>query len=176
LNQNVPLGKYSQAFDLRELIQEIAGLVGAQARRQHVDLQVHLPEQSMAIDGCRDRLRQALLNIVIRSLGAMRQGGELLIDAVVRNGVADISFEDDGVYLPADALNERGRAYFVSAKTADKASLYVTRLVVESHGGEIFLEDKVGQGARIKLTLPLDREKLLAQFIAHGAKYDRKVE
>ena len=154
LEQKEPLGSVSGAFDLREVIQEIGRLLLPQARRQRVEMKLELPPAAARVAGYRERVKQALLNLAIRALEAMPDGGRLAIGCAVQGGVAVVTVEDSGSGLPAGLLDEIHQIHYTTRKSASGIGLYLARLVVESHGGEI-VEEAVPEGTRFKLTLPL---------------------
>jgi signal transduction histidine kinase len=156
LEQKEPIGSASSAFDLREVIQEIGRLLLPQARRQHVEMKFDLPGRAVTVTGYRDRLKQALLNLAIRALEAMPDGGRLMMGAGVEGTAAVATVEDSGPGVPAALLDEIYQIHYTTRKSASGIGLYMARLVVESHGGEIVEEGRPGEGARFRLTLPLE--------------------
>lgn len=157
LEQKEPLGSASGLFDLREVIREVARVVVPPARRQRVELDVRLGADPILVKGYRDRLKQALLNLALRGLEAMPDGGRLAIQADAHGAAAVVTVEDSGPALPDGLLEEIYQIHYTTRKSASGIGLYMTRLVVESHGGEIAEEGRPGEGARFKLTLPLQR-------------------
>ena len=155
LEQKEPLGSVSSAFDLREVIQEIGRLLLPQARRQRVEMKLELPGDAVPVTGYRDRLKQALLNLAIRALEAMPDGGRLTMSAGVHGAAAIATVEDSGPGVPPALLDEIYQIHYTTRKSASGIGLYMARLVVESHGGEIVEEGRPGEGARFRLTLPL---------------------
>jgi len=155
LDQNVPLAQKSNTFDVCEAVKEISALLGPQARRQRVELDVLLPPYPLMLSGYRDRMKQGLLNIAINALEAMPNGGDLTVKVHARDGRACIEFLDRGPGIPEDVLNEIYQMYFTTKRTGRGIGLYVTRLVVESHGGEILVGNRSDGGASFTVTLPL---------------------
>lgn len=156
LNRSVPsMNAAPEAFDLREMVDEVAALLRTQAMRHRVDLQLHLPERETPVRGHRDRLQQALINVALNGLAAMPGGGRLRISLALKDASADIVVKDDGPGIPQELLEEIYRIYFTTKKTGSGLGLYVARLVLESHGGEIRVMNELGGGACFILSLPL---------------------
>jgi len=156
LEQKEALGSASSAFDFRGVIQEIGRLLLPQARRQRVEMKLELPRDPVTVTGYRDRLKQALLNLAIRALEAMPEGGRLTMSAGIHGATAVVTVEDSGPGVPAALLDEIYQIHYTTRKSASGIGLYMARLVVESHGGEIVEEGRPGEGARFRLTLPLE--------------------
>jgi signal transduction histidine kinase len=155
LDHSIPLSAASQEFDLRTILEEVAALLGTQAKRHHVDLQLRLPDREIKVIGHRDRLKQALINVAINGLEAMPGGGRLRINMVVPDATVNIIVRDDGPGIANELLDEIYQIYFTTKKSGSGMGLYVARLVLESHGGDIQVVNQPGGGACFTLTLPL---------------------
>jgi|GEM_PF-1757224 len=155
LDYGAPLNPTLKDFDLVAVVGEIVTLLTPQAKRQHVDLQSHLPQQPVLICGQRDRIKQALLNVAINGLEALpKSGGFLRIDVLAGESRAEIIFTDSGPGVPEDLLDTIYQVYFTTKKAGSGLGLYVARLVLESHGGDIRVESAPDSGARFCLSLP----------------------
>src|SRR5206468_6996077 len=60
-----PRGDREEAFDLRELAEELAALLVAPARKQQAQVRTELPEGAVPVAGNRYLLRQALLHLAV---------------------------------------------------------------------------------------------------------------
>lgn len=103
------------------------------------------------------RFTQALLNIVINAVEALRERGTLCVRSRLSpdGRAVVIEIEDDGVGLSADAA---GRLFdpFVSTKPDGVGlGLVNARSAVDSHGGTITLDPRQPAGTRATITLPL---------------------
>lgn len=155
LEQKEPLGSVAGPFDLGDIIQDIGRLLLPQARRQRVEMKLQLAPGGVTVSGYRDRLKQALLNLALRGLEAMPDGGRLTIGAAADGGTATVTVQDSGPGLPAGLLDEIYQLHYTTRKSASGIGLYMARLVVESHGGDIVDEVVPGGGTRFRLTLPV---------------------
>ncbi|HUF82217.1 MAG TPA: HAMP domain-containing sensor histidine kinase [Burkholderiales bacterium] len=155
LDQKEPLGTVPHAFDLRELIREIARLLIPLARRQRVEIDLQMPDSEVKVSGYRDRLKQALLNVAVHRLEAMPGGGRLAIRVAMQDACpAVVTIEDTGTGMPEGLLDEIYQNHFTRKKSGSGLGIYVARLVVESHGGELVAESGRSAGMCFRLTLP----------------------
>ncbi len=154
LGENEPIGSVSASFDFRDVVRDIAALLAPQARRQRVMVELRTPAEPVDAVGMRDRLKQALLNVAINALEAMPAGGRLAL-AVSREG-DDVVAEcrDTGPGIAPDRLAEAYQLYYTTKKSGSGLGLYVARLVAESHGGEIRVDSRPGQGTTVALRIP----------------------
>jgi signal transduction histidine kinase len=158
LDRKEPLEMVRERFDLREVIREIVVLLAPQARGQRVDLRILLPDDAVWLHGYRDRIKQALLNIAINGLEAMPGGGCLELCLSVRGMQLTLRIADTGSGMPDALLEAIDRIYFTPDSEGTGIGLYVARLVVESHGGEMTVQSGAGAGTAFTVTLPLCSE------------------
>lgn len=154
LDHRVPLNSVAQPFDLADVIRESADLLRPQASRQNVVLQMALSKGAAMVFGYRDRLKQALLNIAISGLESMQNmqdGGRLEIGLVLNKEAIAVTLRHAGPAIPEAILKQ---IYQVHFKNGDQIDLYVARLVIESHGGEISIENPPDGGVSFMLTFP----------------------
>lgn len=143
------------SVDLRALLELLVQLLAPQAKRQGVALRCTLPDVPLELVGQADRLKQALLNILINALEAMPDGGELAIDLAPVSGSAHISVRDTGPGIPAEVLDRIYHMHFTTKSGGTGVGLYVARSVVQSHGGMIDVKSADGSGTAFTVTLPL---------------------
>jgi two-component system, sporulation sensor kinase D len=144
-----------ERFDLRRAVEEIGGLLAAQARRQHVQLTTRLPERPVALIGYRDRLKQALLNVSVNALEALPNGGSLDVEMAAENGNARIAVADSGPGIPPEILKRIYERDFTTKRNGSGIGLYVARALVQLHGGHIRVESTPDVGTRVEIVLPL---------------------
>jgi len=158
LDQATSMSEVHERFDLRTLVRDIDTLLAPQAKLQRVALEVQLPEREVPLAGHRDRLKQALLNIATNALEAMPDGGRMGVTLDAQDGHATVIIRDSGDGIPPETLEKIYGMYFTTKRGGTGIGLYVSRSVVESHGGEIQVESRRGEGTCFTVTLPLASE------------------
>ena len=155
LNHTTSLTETHEPFDLRQLIQDLNSLLAPQAKQQQVVLEAQFPDKEVFLSGHRDRLKQALLNIATNALEAMPGGGRLGMSLATDDGHATITIRDSGPGIAPEALAKIYSMYFSTKSGGSGIGLYVTRSVVESHGGRIQVDSEPGQGTCFRVSLPI---------------------
>ncbi|MDX2167405.1 MAG: ATP-binding protein [Deltaproteobacteria bacterium] len=109
-----------------------------------------------------DRLRQALLNLLLNAGAALgSQGGTVHVDAAVGDdGRLRIAVEDDGPGFPAELLEGGIRPFFSTREHGTGLGLAMVRRFARELGGDIALEARAPHGARVRISLPLDAQQL----------------
>jgi signal transduction histidine kinase len=111
------------------------------------------------------RILQVLVNLLSNAIKFTPDAGTIVIR--VENAGADIHFSvsDTGIGIPSDkqeAVFER----FIQIEKNDQRGvglgLYISRSIVQRHGGRMWVESKIGEGSTFHFTLPARRSA------AHG--------
>ena len=140
---------------MRGLVQDLEALLAPQAKRQRVALTTQLPAEPVTLVGQADRLKQAMLNILINALEAMPEGGSLAIAVEQNAGTAHVTVRDSGPGIPTALIGAIYDMHFTTKSGGTGVGLYVARSVVQSHGGTIDVESHGEAGTTFTLTLPL---------------------
>jgi signal transduction histidine kinase len=155
LTHTAPPSTGPQDVDLRGLLQELDELLAPQARRQRVTLITRLPDDPVIVVGQPDRLKQAMLNILINALEAMPKGGVLNIALERVDGSASITVRDNGPGIPQEVLDSIYDMHFTTKSGGTGVGLYVARSVMQAHGGSIDVSAVPDGGTSFTLKFPL---------------------
>jgi signal transduction histidine kinase len=132
-----PRGDRTESLDLRELVEELASLLVAPARKQQVQVRSELPQEPVPLEANRFLLRQALLHTALAALAPVPRQGTLEIRLERRDGQA-------GLWLggsPAQGEGEKAAPEqgfdlrFTPGGTL--AQLHVARAILASQGGDL---------------------------------------
>jgi len=112
-----------------------------------------------------DRLEQVMNNLVGNAVKYSPDGGEVTIVTRHEDDHLVVAVRDQGVGISEeDQKRLFQRFYRGEAEGHDikglGLGLYVTRRIVEAHGGTISVHSKPGQGSEFIFTLPLQRQPL----------------
>lgn len=107
-----------------------------------------------------DRLRQALLNLILNAAGALGDGGgEIAVDAAAAApGKVRIAVTDNGPGFPAELLETGIRPFFSTRERGTGLGLAMVRRFARDLGGTIELANREPHGAKVTLILPADAD------------------
>ncbi len=144
--------------DLESTLAAVIRLVKCdhQVRRHRIILDVASELPAMKYD--ENRLKQVFINLIRNGVQAMEESGDLTVRAFARDdGKVTIQVADQGSGIPEEVV---GRIFepFFSTKAAEGTGLGldVCWRIVESHGGTIECESKVGEGTTMSVIIPAD--------------------
>ena len=155
LRELVPADAASGQYDLRDVVSDAARLIDPLAERQKVQVNLHLEGESATATGHRDRIYQALLNIINNALEAMPEGGKLDIAYIVRDEHAEIRVTDTGGGIPEKIERTMFEKYVTTKATGTGIGLPVARESVEDDGGTFGYVNRLGEGATFWMRFPL---------------------
>ncbi|MEA2488756.1 MAG: hypothetical protein QOH21_548, partial [Acidobacteriota bacterium] len=125
-------------------------------RRFHMQL----PDESKFITGDRDRLEQVLGNLLENAVKYSPEGSDIMVGVEDRGDAYVTSVCDRGIGIPADELAQvferfhRGRHVSSTNYGGLGLGLYITKQIIERHGGTIWVESKEGAGTTFYFSLP----------------------
>jgi signal transduction histidine kinase len=123
-------------------------------RRHRVERSIEAGLPPFPGDG--QKLTQVLVNLIRNGMQAAQRPSVVLVGArTLPGGQVELSVEDEGPGVPAD-LRDSLFQPFVSGKgeAGLGLGLYLSRLIVESHGGRIGVSQGGRGGARFEVVLP----------------------
>ena len=142
-------------IDPAPVVQETIDALGAEARGRGLTLTHEVPPD-LAIRADRDRLLQALANLVGNALKVTTEGGVVVRAAAGDDATVVFSVADSGPGIPADTVQRVFEPYWrgKSSYRGTGLGLAITRGIVEAHGGKIWVESRPGSGAVFSFTMP----------------------
>ena len=134
-------------LDLAQALNEIAGLIRAQAKLQHVELDWQSPDRPIVIRCHQVQFRQVLLNVIINALEAMPDGGTLTLRLSQEASSVHVEICDTGPGIPENLHQRIFDMHFTTKKTGTGIGLYVAQSIIAEHGGYIGVRNRPGGGA-----------------------------
>jgi signal transduction histidine kinase len=144
--------------NLAELIRDTASNFEAQAREKEIALSTSLGEvDEVNIDP--QRVREVLTNLLSNALRYTSRGGKVKLNVMESTSGAQraitISVEDNGPGIESKDLPHVFDRFYKSSDSGGMGlGLSIAKYLVEAHGGKIWADSQVGQGAKISFLLP----------------------
>jgi len=121
---------------------------------------VDFPDNTPSLEGDEQRLTQAMNNLLSNAVKYSPEGGTITVNGHLREDEIVICVHDEG---PGIAIQDVPRIFDLFYRSVDASrkvqgaglGLYLTKSVIEAHGGRIWVNEKVDKGACICFALPL---------------------
>jgi PAS domain S-box-containing protein len=147
-----------ELVDVNEVIREMIVLLRAEATRYCISVRTELAEHLPQVMVDRVQLQQVLMNLVINGIDAMKDVDgkrELAIKSQRReNEQLQVSVSDTGPGLPPQQADQIFDAFFTTKADGTGMGLRISRSIIETHGGRLWVADNPRRGARFCFTLP----------------------
>ncbi|HYE15615.1 MAG TPA: ATP-binding protein [Pyrinomonadaceae bacterium] len=152
------------SIELPGLIEELREQMQPLAQEKEITLGESLPEDLPPLRADRAKLRRILVNLLSNAIKFTPRGGRVEVAAAREGDFARVSVTDTGVGIPQE---DAGRLFDKYAQARSRATrsekgtglgLYITRQLVELHGGQISVRSEVGKGSTFTFTIPVAGE------------------
>jgi signal transduction histidine kinase len=123
--------------------------------------QLNVPDDGSVVNGDRDRLEQVLGNLIENAVKYSPDGSEIFVTVEDKGDQLVTAVSDRGIGIPVDELNQvferfhRGRQVSSTNYGGLGLGLYITKQIVERHGGAIWVDSKEGIGTTFQFSLPV---------------------
>lgn len=124
---------------------------------------VDFPEDFPHVYADPDKIEQVLTNLV-ENAAKYADPQSLQVTGVLQNGQVTVAVSDAGEGIPVSDLPRVFTKFFRRAETRPTGSglgLWISRGLVEAHGGRLIVESEVGHGSVFRFSLPVDPPKEL---------------
>lgn len=146
--------------DLGKILDDVIELLRPMARDKGIELHGELPADGgdVKVRCDRDRIIQVLYNVVGNALKFTPRAGQVRVAATRSGQRVLVTVEDDGPGIPADLVPRLFTRYAQAAESARRGrglGLFISRAIIQAHGGTIWADTGVPRGSRFCFTLPL---------------------
>lgn len=153
---------------VRDVVDDALGIAKYYKGGKNRHIEADVPADLPPLVGVRDQLVQVVLNLVLNAIDATGKGGRVVVRA--EGGVAGededrathptpdhhgvkLSVADDGCGIDPALQGRLFRPYFTTKKHGTGLGLFVTRRIVEAHGGSVWVESEPGRGTTFRVWL-----------------------
>lgn len=150
---------YFEKLQLEELINNCVHDQLLQAKNKGISLQTNIGEIP-PIRGDKDKLTDVLINLIDNALKFTSEHGKVTVSASKIPEGVHIQVRDTGIGIPADQLPHLFQRFYQVDSSASRRyggtglGLYISRTIVEAHGGKIWIESEEGKGTTVHVELP----------------------
>jgi signal transduction histidine kinase len=140
--------------DLALVAKEVTALVRPQATIQKVTVEFAAEPSTILVRGDRDLLKQAILNIVVNGIEAMKSGGHLMVKAHQNGDHSIVTVQDDGPGIPEQNKSRVFQLYFTTKEKGSGIGLAMAFRAVQLHNGTIEFTSETGKGTVFHMRFP----------------------
>ena len=150
--------------DIDAVIKEKVETFTYLAQEKKIEIETQLvPIPQFSFDAM--RIGQVINNLVSNALKYTNSGGKVVVSSQVKDSRCIVSIKDNGLGIPDDKKSVLFTKFGQAGNVAKPASggssglgLYIVKGIIDSHGGEIWVDSHVGQGTTVSFYLPMKQE------------------
>jgi signal transduction histidine kinase len=145
--------------NITHLLEETLEMAKDRIELNHVQVEKHYSPEAIQVSVDGEKMKLALLNIIVNAIEAMEKNGGLLILKTKRQGnKCMIEIRDNGKGMDEEVLKNLFEPYFTGKLKGNGLGLTNTQNVIFNHKGTIKVYSKPGQGATFIISLNIEVE------------------
>lgn len=128
----------------------------SQKRLLTVNIDKNLP--TIAVD--KASMSEVFSNLIDNAIKYSKEGGMINVSTKVNNGFVEVSVQDNGIGMPGSVVGNLFHKFYRSHRSRETVSgtgigLYISKAIVESHGGSISVRSEEGRGSTFTVSIPI---------------------
>lgn len=142
--------------DINKEVQSILRFFKPQAEEMNVEIIDFLTPDLPTVRLDKRSFRQAVLNLLLNSVQAMKDGGgQLMVRTRVPGESVALDLIDTGCGMDSETLEKTFEPFFSTKQGGSGLGLPTVRKIIAGHGGHIAVQSEVGRGTQFTLTFPI---------------------
>ena len=160
-NNDIVLQK--KAVNISNIVKMVIKFSQVSLNNKKVTITNLIDKNAPYVFGDEDRIQQILYNLLSNAIKFTHEGG-IKLSYELKDSFLYIYVADTGIGIPEHKLHKIFNRYEQGEGISEKyggtgIGLYVTKELIEKHGGNIKVYSVIGQGSEFTFTLPLCTEK-----------------
>ncbi|MEI6054175.1 MAG: HAMP domain-containing sensor histidine kinase [Candidatus Saccharibacteria bacterium] len=128
----------------------------SQNRLLTVELSEDLPK--VAVDN--NSMSEVFSNLIDNAIKYSHEGGTVDVTARANSAFIEVIFKDNGIGMPESVISNLFQKFYRSHRSRETVSgtgigLYISKAIVESHGGTISVQSEEGKGSTFTVAIPI---------------------
>ncbi|MEN8188694.1 MAG: DUF3365 domain-containing protein [Thermodesulfobacteriota bacterium] len=144
---------------INTIVDNVLAMTQRQCSSKRISVDKDLPAEDLYCLVDSGRIKQVLLNLIMNSVQAVEEKGEIRVAIKIENSQAAIEIEDNGPGISNDIIDKIFDPFFTTKEPGRGTGLglSISYGIIQEHDGEIKVESKPGENTRFTITLPLSQ-------------------
>ncbi len=129
----------NRTVDLKGILEDVIILLNHKIRAKGIKLKTYFDKKPAIIVGDENRIKQLFINLIVNSIEAVLDGGEIQIETTTNREFIEISITDNGYGIPQEIIDQIFDPFFSTkaGKNNTGLGLSICQHIVEAHNGVI---------------------------------------
>jgi signal transduction histidine kinase len=156
-----------EPFSLEAIVELVIKLFQSEIEERKINLKYERPSKRLPLVKVDvEGIKTVVENLLDNALRYTPEGGEIEISLTtpVTETELQFSIKDNGIGIPEDQKERIFTRFFRASNAIKKETegsglgLYISKNIIEAHGGKIWFESKEGKGTTFYFSLPIEKE------------------
>ncbi|MBK8701930.1 MAG: response regulator [Saprospiraceae bacterium] len=161
-----------QPFSVNELVDNVHTIMQFKAEEKGLELKKDVPSESLYVKGDATRLRQILINLIGNAIKFTDKGVVTTSLKSEKSGDGlnlHFTVSDTGIGIDEDRMDKIFKSFEQAYSDTSRKfggtglGLSISKMLVELHGGRIWVESVKGKGSQFHFTIPYEITELSGQ-------------
>lgn len=145
---------------LLDIYSAVADDMQLRASAQHRLLSINIPTDLPTVAADVSSISEVFSNLIDNAVKYSNEGGAIEVHAERENDFIKVDVADHGIGMPANVVGNLFHKFYRSHRSRETVAgtgigLYISKAIVESHGGTMEVRSVEGEGSTFSFTLPL---------------------
>jgi len=152
-------------FNFLQMVEDLVDYVKLSIERNDQTISVKLPPTFPTVWADEDRIRQVILNLLDNAIKYNPKNSKITLEVDANQYNLMVHVTDNGTGIDEEDQRHLFELYFVSSNNKEGLrglgiGLPLSKMIVESHGGQIWFESERGAGSTFSFSIPMILPKL----------------
>ncbi len=142
------------------MITEALKMFKSLAQQKDIKLRKYIPKGLPQLNVDNDRMRQVIINLVGNAIKFSDPGGSITVKAQITDDKFIFKVADHGTGIHQKTMKHLFERFYreegETVRGGTGLGLYISKQIIEAHGGRIWAESKLGKGSTFSFSLPLN--------------------
>ena len=149
-----------KTFDMTKMLIRAITIIKPFAGPRKINIDMDISENTGWLDGDEARLKQVVFNLLSNAVKFSEPGKNVKIRASGNENTITISVRDEGTGIADDFLPllfspfQKGKTLEPAKNSGAGLGLYISKKIIELHGGSIQVKSRIGSGSTFTVILP----------------------
>jgi two-component system, sporulation sensor kinase E len=156
-----------EEFSINESLNKVISIILPQTQERNIKLNYSSENRTLWIAADESKLQQIMSNLLSNAVKFTPAGGSIDITLKQEGDRVTIMVKDTGIGIPEDSLEKIFRPFIQIDSSLSRTfegtglGLTLVKKYVEMHGGNIYVESKIGEGSSFRFELPATRQRTI---------------
>lgn len=143
-----------------DILDSVADDLKLRASTQQRLLTFDVDESLPTVAADKSSIGEVIVNLVDNAIKYSHEGGSIIVGAESKGDFVEISVTDYGIGMPSNVVNNLFKKFYRSHRSRESVAgtgigLYLSKAVIDSHGGYISVKSEVGEGSVFTFGIPV---------------------